>query len=143
MTNRAPNSNKLTRRDFARRAALLSATATLVPAQAILPPATQAATAPPDQVPDNLPRLSAAGQAEADLRYQQVLTRYGSRLSDAEKSTVKTLCIFLQPSVEHVRAYPLDNSDAPGLYLKPLVEREKKPTVNPAPAARAAAPKKS
>jgi hypothetical protein len=97
---------------------------------------------PPEQTPDNLPKLSATGQAEAESRYQQVLVRYGSRLSDAEKSMVKTLCIFLQPAVEHVRSYPLENSDAPGLYLKPLVEREKKPSPRAAPAA-TATPKKS
>ncbi len=142
MPNNAPESPKLSRRDFARRAALFSATATLVPTEAMLPPETHAATAPPDQTPDNLPKLSATGQIEADSRYQQVLVRYGARLSDEEKSTVKTLCIFLQPAVEHVRAYPLENSDAPGLYLKPLVEREKKPSSSAAPAA-VSTPKKS
>jgi len=46
-----------------------------------------------------------------------------------------------QPALDRIRSYHLENGDSPALYLKPLVEREKKPS---APAsAGATAPKKS
>jgi hypothetical protein len=118
----------LSRREFAQRAAAFSAAAPLL-GTGILPAPLQT---PPPQQPDNLPKLSPEGQAEADARYQQILGQYGSRFNDGEKNTVRTLCIFLQPALEKVRAYPLTNSDAPSLYLKPLVEREKKPSAIPA-----------
>jgi hypothetical protein len=121
---------KLSRREFAQRAAAFSATAPLM-GTTILPAPAQ--TTPPQQ-PDNLPKLSPEGQAEADARYQQILGQYGPRFNDSDKNTIRTLCIFLQPALEKVRAYPLTNSDAPALYLKPLVEREKKPAGIPAAA---------
>jgi hypothetical protein len=35
-----------------------------------------------------------------------------------------------QPPLDRLRAYPLENGDGPGLYLKPLLEREKNPLEN-------------
>lgn len=132
---------RLSRREFARRAAMISAAAPLAGtgllAEGALPIGMQ------QQQAENLPKLSPEGQAEADARYQQVLGQYGSRLSGDEKNLVRTLCIFLQPALEHVRAYPLTNGDAPALYLKPLVEREKKPAAIPSPKNAKPAAKKS
>jgi hypothetical protein len=119
---------RLSRREFAQRAAIFSAAAPLAGA-GILPEGTLPQA--PAQQPDNLPKLSPEGQAEVDARYQQILGQYGPRFNDSDKNTVRTLCIFLQPALEHVRAYALSNGDAPALYLKPLVEREKKPSITP------------
>ena len=130
----------LSRREFAHRAALLSATASILPAGVILPAgAFSAASA---QLPDNLPKVSAEGQAEADARFQMVLSRYGSRMSEEEKRSARMLCFSLQNSLERVRAYPLENGDVPAVFLKPLVDRENKNQSNPA-ANPSASPKKS
>ncbi|MGB7434926.1 MAG: hypothetical protein WBR26_17195 [Candidatus Acidiferrum sp.] len=114
----------LSRRQFARRAAVLSATATLVPAEAILPSSSSAAPAP--QTAPTAPQLSPEGQLEADSRYQQILSLYGSRLDDAQKANIKRMCAELQPTLEKIRNFKLQNGNAPALYLKPLVERQKK-----------------
>jgi hypothetical protein len=124
--------SEISRRQFARRAAVLSATASLVPASVFAVP-----TPPtPDQAPPGTPKLSPESQAEAEARYQQILNQYGSRLSAEEKTIVKQANATLQESLDHVRAFPLQNGDGPALYLKPLVEREKKkpeaPTAVPA-----------
>src|ERR1700731_3294507 len=111
----AQKGRKLGRREFAQRAAAFSAAAPLI-GTGIFPASPQ--TAP--QQPENLPKLSAEGQAEADARYQQILGQYGPRFNDSDKNTIRTLCIFLQPALEKVRAYPLTNGDTPALYLKPL-----------------------
>jgi hypothetical protein len=42
-----------------------------------------------------------------------------------------------------LRAFATDNWDGPGLYLKPLMEREKKPTPKPVTPKPASAPKSS
>lgn len=118
------NGALFSRRQFAQRAAMLSATASLVPAEAILPRVTPASAMQDAQAG---PKLSAAGQLEADARYQQVLTLYGDRLNEEQKANIKRMCAELQPMVERVRSFPLENGDAPALYLKPLVERAKKP----------------
>jgi hypothetical protein len=113
----------LSRRQFARRAAVLSASATLVPAEALLPASTRAAT---PQSAQNAPQLSPEGQLEADSRYQQILSLYGHNLDDAQKANIKKMCADLQPTLEKIRKFRLENGNAPALYLKPLVERDKK-----------------
>jgi hypothetical protein len=113
----------LSRRQFAQRAAIISAAATLTPTDALLSRSTPATP----QTAQNGPQLSAEGQLEADSRYQQILGLYGSRLDDAQKANIKRMCVELQPTLEKIRKFNLQNGNAPALYLKPLVEREKKP----------------
>jgi hypothetical protein len=114
----------LSRRQFTRRAALLSATASLVPTASLLPASGHAAA---PQSPQNAPQLSPEGQLEVDSRYQQVLSLYGNRLDEAQKANIKKMCADLQPTLEKVRKFNLENGNAPALFLKPLVEREPKP----------------
>jgi hypothetical protein len=110
----------ISRRQFARRAALLSATVTVAPAEAFLP-ATSSAHAHQSGT-----QLSPESQLEADSRYQQALSLYGEHLDDTQKANIKKMCTDLQPILERIRKFDLQNGNAPALYLKPLVEREKK-----------------
>jgi hypothetical protein len=120
---------KFSRREFARRAAIASA-ATLVASSAFATPL-GSATAPPQQ-PLNLPKLSPESQAEADARVQSALAQYGGRLSEQQKSEIARLSTGLQRQLERLRAFKVENGDDPALYLKPLMEREKKPaSMNP------------
>lgn len=115
----------LSRRQFAHRAAIISAVATLTPTDALL---SRSAAASP-QATQNAPQLSAQGQLEADSRYEQILGLYGRRLDDAQKANIKRMCVELQPTLEKIRQFNLQNGNAPALYLKPLVDREKKAQV--------------
>ena len=127
-----PSKSGISRRQFARRAALLSASASIAPATSVFaeplltPSAQEAAAAHPN--------LSAESQAEAEARYQQILSQYGSRFSAEEKASLREMNLVTQESLDKVRAFALQNGDAPALYLKPLVEREKKPVQPPAAA---------
>jgi len=80
---------------------------------------------------------------EAEARFQQLMSQYGTRFDAGEQKSIRNSCYSLQRSLEKLRAFQLENGDAPAVYLKPLVEREKKPQSAPAAgAAPAAAPKK-
>ena len=46
-----------------------------------------------------------------------------------------------QAALDRLRAFPTDNGDGPALYLKPLMERERKPAIRTT--AKAAATRKS
>jgi hypothetical protein len=129
-----PN-HKFSRREFARRAAIASA-ATLIPATAFS--TTQPTPLPTPQQPGNTPPLSAASQAEADNRTQSVLAQYSSHLSDEQKPEIARLSTNIQRQLDTLRKFPTENGDDPALYLKPLMEREKKPVPNPATAKSAA-----
>ena len=74
-----------------------------------------------------MPKLSAESQSEADARFQSILVLYGSRFSAEQKNDLHRLCSAVQPSLDHIRAYKVENGDGPALYLKPQYEREKKP----------------
>jgi len=85
-----------------------------------------------------MPKLAPESQAEADARFQLILAQYGSRFSDEQKADLRRLCSVAQSALDHLRAYKVENSDGPGLYLKPLFEREKKPKPAAQPAQGAA-----
>src|SRR5216684_2206095 len=125
-----PKKRGISRRQFAQRAALLSASASIVPAASVFAEPVQ--TPPAQQTPAAHPNLSAESQAEAEARYQQVLSQYGSRFSAEEKTSLREMNLVTQESLDKVRAFTLQNGDAPALYLKPLVEREKKAVQPPA-----------
>jgi hypothetical protein len=132
------NGRVLSRREFAQRAAMLSATASFVPAGSIMEMPAEIV----EQEQASLAKLSPEGQKEVQARLQHILSLYGTRLDEKQKASIQELCVMLQPSLDRLRAYPMENGDAPALYLKPLVEREKK--AQPAPSmSAAAAPKKS
>lgn len=127
--NRKLNS-AISRREFARRAAIASATA-LVPANTLAIPA---AVPLIDQQPiPEEQKLSPQSHAEAEARYQAILVQYGSRFSEVQKAELRRLSFSAQPGLDTLRAYSVQNGDGPALYLKPLIEHEKKPaSTNPA-----------
>jgi len=121
----------ISRREFARRAALISAVP-FVPSTGLPAPSGASSTL----FPQSATILPPESQAEAEARFDAILKLYGSRLSDAQKTDVQRRCIAGQEALDRLRAHHLENSDNPALYLKPLVEREKKP----APSAAAPTP---
>ena len=146
-------SGGISRREFARRAALASAVAAVAPAAIAAPaaPSNEHANVaaadrlsraskdggrPSDpasstlQQSADLPKLSPEGHAEVEARIQSIFSQYASRLSDAQKTDIRRLCVLAQPPLDRLRAYALENGDGPGLYLKPLLEREKNPLEN-------------
>lgn len=111
-----PSSAGLSRREFARRAALAATTAALAPSSLL---AQDPATSPaPPQAQPASDGLSPELKAEGDLKYQWILQTYGSRLSEAQKKDIHRLVMEGQKPLAAFRAFPLENSDAPALTLK-------------------------
>jgi len=124
-----PTDKPFSRREFARRAALGAATAAVLPLHEIVPDAGASAPQPaqaPSQNPAGAPKLSPQSQAEADFRFQAILNQYPDRFSEAQKTDLRRLSVLLQPPLDRIRTYPIVNGDLPALYLKPLVDRDKK-----------------
>jgi hypothetical protein len=121
----------VSRREFARRAAFGAASAAVLPLRELVHPAAVREPCPPQaatQTPPSTPKLPAQSQAEADFRFQAILTQYPDRFSEAQKIDLKRLCVSAQPPLDRIRAYAISNGDLPALYLKPLVDRDKKPS---------------
>jgi len=102
----------ISRREFARQAALGTATAACLPAELLAQP-----TARP-QAPAQAKRLSPASQAEADAKIQAIFRKYGDRFSDAQKADIRRLVIEGQEPLEKMRAFPLDNADQPANVMR-------------------------
>ena len=120
----------ISRREFARRAALASVVATVAPTALGTPSAVAAASPVPAPQSTDLSKLSPESRAEVEARLQTILSQYGGRFNDAQKADLRRLCALAQPPLDRLRAYALENGDGPALYLKPLVEREKNPLEN-------------
>ena len=149
----APHDPKLdtsvSRREFARGAAFCTAALLAYPDLhrdaahgAALPEAPKPSHAPA-QTPTGAPKLSPQSQAEADFRFQAILNQYPDRFSEAQKTDLRRLCVLLQPPLDRIRAYSISNGDLPALYLKPLVDRDKKPAVPASAAGKPSAAAKS
>jgi len=120
----------ISRREFARRAAMASAVA-IAPAATLSGRPTPAES--PEQQTKDAPPLSPESQTEAEARFQSILVVYGARFSEAQKADLRRLCVLAQLPLDNLRRFAIANGDSPALYLKPLVEREKKsgPTAVP------------
>jgi hypothetical protein len=104
----------ISRRDFARSAALAAATAACLPTDLLAAPALSA-LAPPQQADD---KLSPESQAEVDAKVQAVFSKYGNRLSEAQKADIRRLLTEGQKGLDAMRKFPLDNTDQPGNVMK-------------------------
>ena len=138
-----PTDAALSRREFARRAALGTAAVATGSADWSTPASNLSPAGANPQTTAGSAKLSPQSAAEAEARYQTILQRYGDRFSDAQKADIKQVCLGIQENLDKVRAYSLSNGDQPALYIKPLVEREKKsgaPNVKMPPAAATAKP---
>jgi hypothetical protein len=128
----------ISRREFARRGAMVSAAA-LAPANLLSTDVLS--VAPQPQQPLSPANLSPESQSEVESRVQAILGEYGNRFSNAQKADLRRLCKEVQPVLDRLRAYPTENGNGPALYLRPLMEREKKPSPMAAPPKPAGTPK--
>lgn len=124
---------KISRRQFARDAALAGATAALLPSTALAQPQ-QAAPAPaqlPPSAASDFAKLPPASQAEVEAKYQAVVNRYGRRFTGEQKTEVRRQLIGAQKALDALRAFPLENSDAPVTVFRPY-RRPPRPAEKPA-----------
>lgn len=137
----AKNGSTISRREFARRAAFASAAASLSPVDLLSGKSAAAEGTALQTI--TAPKLSPESQAEVESRLQAVFALHGGRLTDAQKADLRRIAVEGQAGLDRLRAHPTDNGDGPALYLKPLIEREKKPSPKPATPKTPAAPKNS
>ena len=102
------NPEQFSRRSLGRRAAL----AVTIGLSKDAPAAPQFQDPPP---------LDEGEQAEVDAKFADVIRKYGSRLSDEQKTRVRNVLGRHQRMLARVRSFPLENSDPPatGLRLYP------------------------
>ena len=115
---------ELSRREFAKAAAFTTA-AVLVPSDLLTQEQKPPTVATSQSVPE-APKLGATSQAEADLAYDTLMKKYGTRFSDEQKSEIKRLIYQQQSGLDKLRAFAVSNSDAPATVFEPLVPAVKR-----------------
>ena len=80
-----------------------------------------AAVSPASPQPQGQQPLDPGDQAEVDAKFANVVRQYGSRLSEEQKTRVRGVLGRHQRMLARVRAFPIENSNAPatGLRLYP------------------------
>jgi hypothetical protein len=133
----------ISRREFARRAVLATASAAAIPAgllgetghlpgRAAVPQnafehAPQRVLLDPRQdAPQNAapPANESANDIDVENRFENILSQYGSRFSEEQKADIRRLVGEIQKPLDRLRAFSLDNSDQPATVLKPLMDRK-------------------
>ncbi|MDE3135700.1 MAG: hypothetical protein KGL59_03950 [Acidobacteriota bacterium] len=112
----------LSRRDFALHVATIAAAAVAAPAALVAEPTQKSAphAAPAATPREGSPPLPPVDQAEVDAKYDAMIARYGSRLTDEQKTQARQALEFMQRGLEPLRAFPLENADEPGTMFGPL-----------------------
>lgn len=108
--------SKLSRRDFARRAAIAAASAAALPAGMLGAARADSAAADAAQTKDG--SAAAEDHAEIESKIQAIFRRYGDRLSAAQKADIRRLVTEGQKPLQAMRSFPLGNADQPGNVLK-------------------------
>jgi hypothetical protein len=109
--------NDISRRDFAKAAALTTA-AVLVPSELLSQEQKTAPEAAKEEKQPAAPKLSAESQAEADAAYEMLMHKYGRRFTDEQKSEIKRLVNQQQSGLDKLRAATVKNSDEPATVLQ-------------------------
>jgi hypothetical protein len=114
MSQSPESGSRLSRRDFARQAAMAAASAAALPGQVFGAERADAA-APQDAQPK---RHAPNDSAEIESKTEAIFQKYSSRLSDAQKGDIRRLVRQGQKPLDAMRAFPTGNADQPGNVLK-------------------------
>ncbi len=123
----------MSRRDFARRAALAAATAAVLPSNLLGQPSTTTAPAPQASQQPEEPKLSPESRAEVEAKVQAIFRKYGNQLSEEQRADIRRLVTEGQKSLESLRAFPLDNADQPATVFELYPEARFAERRTPAP----------
>src|SRR5262249_36007652 len=113
----ASNEKRVSRRDFARKAALLGVAAPLVatPGNVSNEGSHSEPNKNPTKLPVDFPKLSDKSRAEVEERYQTILKQYGGLFGAEQRVVLHRLFFLAQPPLDVLRAYTIQNGDSPAL----------------------------
>ncbi len=109
-------STGFTRRQFGKQAALASLSAAL----AVTPAAGQT------QAPRSSGKETTVGD-DIEARYQQVVRRYGDRLSEEQRKRVRKILAYNEKLLAPIRSFPLENGQPAATVLKFYEDAEAMP----------------
>jgi len=128
--NHGRDSRGISRREFARRAAVAAAGISAAPLGVF------AGGSPAPAQQPVAKKLSATGQAEAEAKTQYLLATYGARFNDAQKTDLRRLIKEGVAPLEELRKYALTNGVQPATVLRLYPEPQPKSKMPAKPSTR-------
>lgn len=116
----SPKNNSITRRSFAVGAAAAAAAALIQPAEALSPQQTATKPAAPltQQAQAALAKLSPKSRAEVQMKMDEIIRKYGDKLSEEQRADILKVMAESQTGLETMRAFALTNADQPADVLQ-------------------------
>jgi hypothetical protein len=114
---RSTTQGDLSRRRFGQLAMLGLAGGALMPAELLLADGSDNGRATEGKGQESA-TLAARAQAEVDAKVKAIFAEYGDRLSEEQKKRMRGIVSSHVQMLESVRAFPLQNPDAPATVLK-------------------------
>ncbi len=115
----------LNRRRFALGAVAAATAAVVRPADALAHSGGLAQSEGPKPAPQSedplqkaMAKLAPPAQAEVEMKYAEVLRKYGSRLNEEQKADVHRILAETQEGLEKMRAFALENGDQPATVFQ-------------------------
>src|SRR4051812_39152789 len=112
-----PEEASISRREFAKAAALTTAAA-MIPVEIVAGQQKPDAPKAEEKAPE-ITKLAPASQAEADLAYETIMRKYGQRFDDEQKRDIKRLAYQQQSGLDKIRAFAVSNDVQPALVFIP------------------------
>lgn len=113
-------SDSISRRQFARNAAVVAAASISAPAllPAVEAPERDAPSQEQDQKAEPLKGLSAEQTADVDAKLANILRKYGDRFNDDQKKRLRRILAQQQRLMAPVRDFAVKNGDPPASVLR-------------------------
>ncbi len=108
----------ITRRGFAKGAAVAATAALIHPAEMLAQTATTAATPLAQKAKEALAKLPPASRAEVEAKVSEIIRRYGDRLNEDQKADIVRIMAESQPGLDKMREFLLHNDDQPATVFQ-------------------------
>jgi len=117
----------ITRRGFAKGAAVAATAALLHPAEILAQSAATPAMPLAQKAQDSLAKLPPASRAEVEAKFSEIVRRYGDRLSADQKADILRIMAESQPGLDKLREFLLHNDDQPATVFQ--ISRKANPAI--------------
>ena len=107
-------SSKISRRRFG-KTAMMASVAAMIPSTVSAHVHPKPASPQKDKAEEKLP---AEARQEIEAKYQNILRKYGDRLSEEQRKRMRQILAYNQKMLIPVRAFSLENWNAPATILK-------------------------
>lgn len=108
----------ITRRGFAKGAAVAATAALIHPAEILAQSAATPATPLAQKAKEALAKLPPSSRAEVEAKVSEIVRRYGDRLNEDQKADILRIMAESQPGLDKMREFLLHNDDQPATVFQ-------------------------